>query len=44
MDKELFFNQIKKQGLLDIKDSQTYEIETETRYIKQGEKVERKGK
>ncbi len=44
MDKELFFNQIKKQGLLDIKDSQTYEIETETRYIKQGEKVERKGR
>ncbi len=44
MNKELFFNQIKKQGLLDIKDSQTYEIETETRYIKQGEKVERKGR
>ena len=44
MDKELFFNQIKKQGLLDIKDSQTYEIENETRFIKQGEKVERKGR
>ena len=44
MDKELFFNQIKKQGLLDIKDSQTYQIETETRYVKQVPKVERKGR
>ena len=44
VDKELLFNQIKKQGLLDIKDSQTYEIQNETRYIKEGSKFARKNK
>ena len=34
IDNDFFFDQIKKKGLLDIKDSQTYEIQKETSYYK----------